>query len=605
MFRYIAVATESAAPAAAALAHALTESLNAQPDWQVALKRPRLCVFATGSAAGVNQAYRLHDERGVVLGRLFHREEGGVTTERIADLIAASEEITTSGGRQLLKHYWGRYVAFFERPDGDLQVLRDPSGALPCFILRRQGVSIVFSWLEDVLELLPQIPAPQVDRDGAAAYMAFGDLTGRRCALDGVTQVLAGERVALGHAGQRPGEFVWSAAELARAPHDMTVVDTMTTLRDTIGTCARVWAGCYDSILLRLSGGVDSSILASCLAEGRTPSRITCLNYHSVGSDSDERDFARLAANMARRELIEYERDSTFRLERLLHAARTPAPYNHLGRIASSSDAEIARVVGASAMFTGAGGDQLFFEVRQWWPAADYLRVRGLDTGFPAAALDAARLGKVSVWKAMRLAIADRFRRLPPALDHHRHFHLFSDAVGQQAQHPAGFIHPIFVTPSALPIGKLMQVQQLAHPNGYYDPLAREAAPELVTPLLSQPLIELCLRTPSFLLTHGGRGRGLVRSALEDAIPIAIAHRRSKGGMEAHVKALLASNLGFVREILLDGELVRLGLIDRAATELALSGGGVGPKSHASEIHLCVGVEAWLRRWAPGTRHAA
>lgn len=342
----------------------------------------------------------------------------------------------------------------------------------------------------------------------------------------------------------------------------------------------------------------------SCLAEGRTPSRVTGLNYHSVGSDSDERGFARLAATMARRELIEHQRDSTFRLDRILDVARTPVPCDYVGRIASSTDAEIARVVGAPAMFSGAGGDQLFFEVRQWWPAADYLRLRGPDSGFLAAALDAARLGKVSVWRAIRLALADQFRRRPPALDQHKHYALFSDSVRHQAARPAGFVHPVFVSPTALPIGKLMQVQQLANLSAYYDPFIREEAPEFVAPLLSQPLIELCLRLPTFLLIHGGRGRGLARSAFAGAIPSAIAQRRSKGGMDEHVRAVLSNNQDFARQLLLDGELVRLGLIDRAATEAALSGHG-SRSPHASELHVCIAIEAWLRRWPRVTRQAA
>lgn len=390
MFRYIALAWAASSPGATRLAHALSERLSAHPDWQVVHTSPRSCVFLAGAVHDANDAYRLHESRGVVLGRLFDRRACNATNEQIAHLLAGSDAIVTSGGRTLLDRYWGRYVAFFESVNGDLQVLRDPSGTLPCFILGHEGVTVAFSWLEDVLSLLPQIPVPRPDIDAVAACMAFGELTGRRCALEGVTQALPGERVSLDDAGQRAGSLIWDAVQVAQDPYDMGLAGAMNALRETVGNCVNAWASCYDAVLLRLSGGVDSSILMSCLAEDCTPTRVTCLNYHSVGADSDEREFARLAATLANRELIEYERDSTFRLERLLDVARTPAPFNYVGRIASHSDADIAGVIGAPAMFTGAGGDQLFFEVRQWWPAADYLRLRGFDSGFPAAALDAA-----------------------------------------------------------------------------------------------------------------------------------------------------------------------------------------------------------------------
>lgn len=602
MFRFIALAWEPTADAPAALARLLATTLLADSAWQQALKHPRLHVFLSGAVAGINQAYPLHGGRGVVVGRLFHRQAAQATTERIARSLATSDEVASTDGQALLQTYWGRYVAFFESSNGTLQVLRDPSGTFPCYMLHHAGITVIFSWLEDVLGLLQQIPIPEICRDGLAAHMAFGDLTGRRTALDGVAQVLAGECASLEPGGEPSARLAWDASDVADEHVRLEPGAAMIALRESVNTCAQAWASCYDPILLRLSGGVDSSILASCLAEGRTTSRVTCLNYHSVGATSDEREFARLAANLSRRELIELERESAFRLERVLDVARTPTPHHYIGRITSSSDAEIASLVGAMAMFTGAGGDQLFFEIRQWWPAADYLRLRGVDGGFTAASIDAAQLGKVSVWRAMRLALMDRFRKFPPPLDLHRRRSLISDRVRQQAEHPSGFVHPVFISRTRLPLGKLMQVQQLAYSAGYYDPFARERAPELVNPLLSQPLIELCLKLPTYLLAHGGRGRGLVRKAFEGEIPEAIARRRSKGGMEEHINALLDTNTDFARQMLLDGELVRRGLLDRAATEAALSSRPSPGREQVGEIHFCLAVEAWLQRWSSRQR---
>lgn len=597
MFRYIALAWEPSVAGAAALAHACADSLSADPAWELALEHTRLNVFLAGAGAGINQAYPLHGERGVVVGRLFDRCDVHTSTGRVAQQLATSDEVLASGGRTLLERYWGRYVAFFEAADGALHVLRDPSGTLPCFSLHHGGVTIVFSWLEDVLCWLPQIPIPDVSRDGLAAHLAFGDLTGRSTALHGVAQILAGERATLERTGELAGQFAWDAAVVANETSSLEPREAMAALCESVNTCVLAWASCYDPILLRLSGGVDSSILASCLSAGRASPRITCLNYHSVGFRSDERSYARLAATQFGYELIERERESPFRLERTLDVARTPVPQQYLGRTTSSTDAEVANAVGATAMFTGAGGDQLFFEVGQWWPAADYLRLRGFDAGLPAAMLDAARLGKVSAWRAARFAIADRFRKLPPALGLPAHRVLVTDQVRLQARSPAGFVHPSFIAPSALPIGKLMQVQQLAYSAGYYDPFARDRAPELVNPLLSQPLMELCLKLPTFVLAYGGRGRGLVRRAFEGQIPEAIAKRRTKGGMDEHIDALLATNADFARQMLLDGELMRRGLLDRAATESALSHPVNPGASEVGEIHFFLAVEIWLQRW--------
>jgi len=366
-------------------------------------------------------------------------------------------------------------------------------------------------------------------------------------------------------------------------------------------SCARSWASCYDALLLRLSGGVDSAILLGSLCPGLPPARVTCLNYHSPGSDSDERGFARLAAQRAGTALVERERDIEFRLHDVLNVARTPTPGTYVGRMGTGRmDAEVAAAQGAHAMFTGGGGDQLFFEFRCAWPAADYLKLRGFDRGFFGAALDAARLGRVSFWQALRNAVADRSFRANPVDGAGQYLALARrDALVSATRQAQRFIHPGLLPdagPTALSIGKFHQVEALACPLDYYDPYMPEAAPELVNPLLSQPLVELCLQTPTYVLTHGGRGRALARQAFANDIPAEIAARRSKGGMEEHVTTVLHRNLAFAQGLLLDGHLVRQGLLDRDRVEAALSGRPSAADAYVSEIHNCIAVEAWLQR---------
>ena len=603
MFRYIGLAWDQTVGACADTARHLSQRLHASVSWQAALVRPGLHVFTAGARHGVNGVYALPGGHGVVVGKLFRRCELGhpVSTD-LALTADDAGQIVRSGGHALVKNHWGRYVAFIHAAHGGACVLRDPSGALPCFVIRHEGVSIVFSWLEDVLTTLPCVPTPQLNWQCLAAHILFLELGGHETALDGVLQVLSGESMPLAHQSDKP-TLLWNAVDIARESVRVEPEHAADSLRHTVRGCTQAWAACHDSLLLRLSGGVDSSILVSCLARGSVPSQLTCVNYHSRGADSDERAYARLAATRAEWPLIERERDADFRLERILDVARTPTPSAYVGRMGTGRmDAELAAAQGASAMFTGGGGDQLFFELQTWWPAADYLRSRGFDRGLPAAAMDAARLGRVSVWKALRLAIADCIRPADPWQHVGRHLTLARrDALPERGQFER-FIHPALCSANDLPVGKLSQVQQLLFPIEYYDPYEREAAPELFNPLLSQPLIELCLRLPTYLLTQGGRGRALARRAFAADIPAEIAGRRSKGGMEEHARTVLRRNLVFVRSLLLDGQLVARGLLDRDRVEAALSGRVVTQASHASEVHTFAGIEAWLARWSATRR---
>lgn len=607
MFRYLSLAWDIERTPSAAAAQWLGADLQARPGWTTEVSRPGLLVLTTGSAPGVNGAYPLGD-RGVVLGRLFRRTEftSVPQTRDVALSEAEQRQAIESRGASLIDGFWGRYVALMASGSGAVDVLRDPGGTLPCFVLDHLGVRIVFSWLEDVLDMLPDLPSPLVSWDGVVAQLLLGDLGGHETALQGVSTVLPGERLRLNGPGDRMNhELLWSAPDAASRSLHEDPSFAQERLRETVQATVRAWASCYDGLLMRLSGGVDSSIVLSCLREGDTPARVNCLNYHSPGADSDERHYARLAAGKAGRRLIELERDTSFRLERTLAIARTPTPSNYVGRMTARTDAQTAADCSAAAMFTGGGGDQLFFEFLTWWPAADYLQVRGLDRGFAAVAVDAARLGRTSVWQVLRHAFAERLRPSRVTVDVAAQLTLLSDDTQRTPLATGRFVHPALLRPAKVPIGKLTQAWQLMHPGSYYDPLEREAAPETVHPLLSQPLVELALKLPTWELTRGGHGRALARRAFADGLPPEIATRRAKGGMEEHVRLVLLRNLDFARSMLLDGCLVRQGILDRKRVEAALENRPTATMTHLGEIHICIGIEAWLQAWASRRRTAA
>ncbi len=595
MFRYIAIIWDAAQPDRGALAEHLGKGWLTREHWTPVLLRPGLQVFTTGTQPGINEAHTLPGGQGVVLGKLFRRSDLALTPARHAPITAKEgSSILESGSRILVDDYWGRYVAFTQTASGTVTVLRDPSGTLPCFFTQNEGVTVTFSWLGDALELLGEHAPRRVNWDALLVLLQRGSLTGRNTALDGLLQVLPGERLDF-HDGS--STLLWNPISIARSPAPHTAEEATKVMKQHVQACARSWASCYDTVLLRLSGGVDSSILLSCLMPEATSADVIGINYHSVGSDSDERHYARLAAARAGRDLIERERDAGFRIDRIQTIARMPEPVHYIGWMNAATDAALARAYGAPALFTGAGGDSLFYEFPRWWPAADYLRIRGLDTGFIAAAMDAARLGKTSVWRTMALAFKERLR---PSLSE-------SASMGQAAllapdlassTDPHRFAHPALCKPAELPIGKYMQTIALMQPLGYYDPFEQAGAPELVNPLLSQPLVELCLRWPTYLLAQGGRGRALARRAYAKDLPPQIVNRRSKGGLEEHVRAVLLSNIDFVRETLLEGQLAARRIIDRPRLEALLSGRPTALAGSNSQIHALVATEAWISRWS-------
>src|SRR5581483_11950243 len=91
--------------------------------------------------------------------------------------------------------------------------------------------------------------------------------------------------------------------------------------------------------------------------------KVTCLNYfNSLCSESDERGFARLAAAGARCELLEHEDEvAAVTLENILAFPRTARIWSRLYYLQHSRfEGKLAARYGATAIFRGIGGDQLF-----------------------------------------------------------------------------------------------------------------------------------------------------------------------------------------------------------------------------------------------------
>ncbi|HJS90215.1 MAG TPA: hypothetical protein VJ738_09650 [Steroidobacteraceae bacterium] len=78
--------------------------------------------------------------------------------------------------------------------------------------------------------------------------------------------------------------------------------------------------------------------------------------------------------------------------------------------------------------------------------------------------------------------------------------------------------------------------------------------------------------------------------------------RPRKGAIEEHARQTLEHNRGLLRELLLDGHLVRERIIDRRRLAEVLSGRATRTAPGPGELLEYAGIEAWLRRWAERPR---
>ncbi len=572
----------------------------------MALRKQGLFVGYAGTRVGSSELHGLGGQ-GVVLGKLFERPNNRPSSAAPLTFDEPrTRRILDSHGRELIDRYWGRYLAFLHDETAHTSwVLRDPSGGLPCLTVRFGGVRLYFSAM-DVIQHLALGPF-DVNWAYLAASLCMMKGQTHATALREVSQVLGGECVELCDDRAR-STFYWDALQIAGSNIIDDPGEATRALRDCVVDTVRAWASCYSGITLSLSGGLDSSIVYAAL-DSAARRKLTCFHYYPLGSDLDERHFARLVAQSGGSDLIERPRDSSLTLEPLLQveASHEPAA-NCLYYLENSRpDAELAAEYQATAAFTGWGGDQLFYQNHASLAAGDYLHYRGLRPQLLRVAFDSARMDRVSVWKVLRAALAEQVRERPWSLhdDVAEYRPLLRPEVIDEVYRTALYVHPLLSDPRGTPSGKFWHAIQLSGPWEFYDPLGRPDDPERVSPLYSQPVLELCLRVPVHVLTLGGWDRAIARRAFYSELPAEVANRRNKGGIERHVREIFERNVTFMRELLLDGALVREGVVDRKKLATALSGKASRLRASAGELLDFVGTEAWLRRWGSQERRAA
>jgi asparagine synthase (glutamine-hydrolysing) len=549
---------------------------------------------------GSSGCLKLSHQSGVVLGTLFRKEGIGDSSSKAKIDDRESARIIETRGQYLLDRYWGRYVAIlYDDEASTVSVLREPSGALPCLQTTYRGVDFFFSDVESIIDL--EITNFSINWRYIAAIVCSRGLQLRETGIGQISEIQPGERVDhIGGSCKR--SMLWNPLRIAQQDRIESTPEAIEAVRNVTRDCVHAWAACHQSILHRLSGGLDSSIVASCLSDAPSRPNVVCLNYFGMGAVEDERPFARSVAKQAGFRLIEVQHDAqAVPLSTILGIARSERPRFLIYHVEHSElEARLSREVNASAMFGGAGGDGLFYQNTAILAAVDYLHTYGGTPRLLRIALNAARVDRLSVWAVLRQAIGEVMlnRRWDPMDEIGSDRTFVNPEIVWAVKSDRSLAHPWMEEAAGVPHGKLWHAMGVSTPLPFYDQLGRREDPENVYPLISQPLLELCMRIPVYTLIDGGWDRAIARRAFENRLPPEIVRRRAKGGSTRSVRMLYEHNLPFIRELMLDGFLVRERLLDRKKLEMHLRPGQPTHSIAFGEIlieHLC--TEAWLRSW--------
>ena len=523
------------------------------------------------------------EQDGVALGTVFSR------VPNLAGEYTCVQRMDGCGPdlEALMADYWGRYVAIVVKGGGaGIEVARDPSGGFACCFSRWRGRVMLYGDVGMAQAL--GIIAGEPDVGGLLQLVAFPAMPSARTAIVGVEDLQPGTGLKIDHRGRVSRTLPWTPRRFTQGK--MQVRDRRTAIdlvQAEARRCVSAWGALSQSILLELSGGLDSSIVAACLRD--QAEKLTLVTLATPDPGADERAYALEVADSLKRPLRTLTLDvNDARLEP--PRALTARPCG--GALHQTIDAALLRSADGQAVdafFSGGGGDNVFCYLSSAAPATDVLLCRGPGLSFAPAVADRAVLHGCTTWTAGRRALR-KLRRGAGAWRNDLDF-LAPGAPTRTDQHPWLATRAISLPGQREHLMSLLSVQTAL--TGH----RRESLAPVLFPLLSQPLVELCLRIPSWFWIDGGRNRAIARDAFMGQLPLLILQRRTKGNFLGMLGAIYRQQRPELRDLLLGGWLAEQALIDRPAIEAYLESEALLTDVRFCRVLDLANVELWARAW--------
>ncbi|MEY2150233.1 MAG: asparagine synthase [Pusillimonas sp.] len=518
---------------------------------------------------------------GMLIGRVFTKD-GQPIPQRL-DVDGPTHELIN----HLLQNTWGNYLAVLANGDNHaITLLRDPSGTVPCVYSLADGEGFITSDISLAVDL--GLYRKEINWPFIAHGLNFPYLKTTRTALKHVNELLPGSmlacrarEVSVGSAWS-PWRFVESGVR-HQDPHAAAQ-----DVQAAVSGVVKALSAMADGLVVELSGGLDSSVVAACL-RGTSSRAIFCTLVMPVPG-TDERPYAQLVTDELDQKLSPVEVGfENVRFEFPVPPSSVLPATGILQHVINEAWEDVSNRYGVNSFFSGAGGDSIFCYLKTAAPAADAFIERGVQTGI-AAIQDLSSLHRCTVWKAGRLVFRKLRHRSPISWKANTTL-LNPDCLRATPEH-----HPWLDAPTnALP-GDHEKIRDLIGTQLFRDAGAHRTNRFMYFPLLSQPVMEACLKVPTWMWIHNGQNRAIARDAFASLLPRGILDRRSKGSYTGYLAAVYARNKLAMRQFLENGQLCAHDLIDRSAlTDFFARKLAPRDISFLRIFDLCA-VENWVRQ---------
>ncbi|MGZ5443103.1 MAG: asparagine synthetase B family protein [Thermoanaerobaculia bacterium] len=358
-------------------------------------------------------------------------------------------------------------------------------------------------------------------------------------------------------------------------------------------------------VAAELSGGLDSSTIV-CLAAGLVrdgavpaPDLLTISYVFDEATASDERRYVEEVEQAVGRRGI-HLREEDHRILSTLAEVESPLyPTPEVCFLARHRHVQqTMEAAGARVLMRGIGGDQVLWgEADQLYEPMDHFQARRFIAMHRSLRKWAPAL-RTSYFELLRRSVlrpllgrsgghAGHDHRMPgwlsPDFVERAHVHQRIEHVPASARR-----RPPSWRAQARMVDDLLSYFSL----GYY---VDRGALDVTYPFMHRPLVELCLGMPLEQKLRPRETRSVLRRALRDVLPPAIAQRKNKQGPDEAIVRALAREWPVLHEMFSDSRAASHGIIERDTFLTALTRARHGVNINLPALLRIISIECWLR----------
>lgn len=527
-------------------------------------------------------------ENAIVFGKLFEKINGKSVPAKLINNI----NITI---HDILDNFWGSYISIFH-DENNVEIFKGPSSSIECLWYNDKNLKIAFSDIDSLFKIT-EINF-KIDKNYIASTLCFNRVNNTKTALKNVNCLKSGHKLSIISSDI---ECIWSPIKFVNNRNNMlNDNDLENLLKDTVIDCISSWGNAYEKSLLNLSGGLDSSIIAICLKLFSETDLISSnINFDDiVGGElkyakelCDTYNIPLNVTTLNKSKIKVLNKFEGFPIQ------YRPLKYG-LGFDCLDEEEKLLIKENIQVIFSGCGGDFLFQNMNSIFISQDYYRDKGIKGLFTTSAR-VAELTNRTVWDIFIKSIKSKyFKGKKYIYERYMDYNIINKKYSSIIN--ANYVsHPWHQDITNLHNGKKYQIAGLIDSDNFYTYRKTSEYVDIIHPLLSQPLIELCLSIPSYRLTSGLINRSLIRSAFKDYLPQNIYLRRGKGKIGSVYDELIKYNYDDICNTLNDGNLINNEILSKNWLKLKINK-GVKDSNVRMELFQLLTTELWFKNILKG-----